>query len=103
MQLPRPIQETHATHLNPVGLALGFGIASVVLIVLFGVITSSMWGMMGTSGSGWMMGGRPGFGGGSMIQGYGSFAFFVIWGSIGVAIAGGVAALVYNAFMKRQA
>ena len=62
------------THLNSLALAVGFGVAGVVEILLFGSVMGAMWGMMGGTGGawihgsaggeissgGWMMGGGPG-------------------------------------------
>lgn len=101
--------------LNPLALALGFGVAGLVGIALFGAAMSSMWGMSGTGGwmhsavgggvvsGGWTMG-SPGNNGASMMGGgWGFFAYALFWGFFGAAIAGGVTASVYNTFIRRSA
>ncbi|GAC1430515.1 MAG: hypothetical protein NVSMB5_24780 [Candidatus Velthaea sp.] len=89
--------------LQPLALAVAFGIAGIVEILFFGTVMGSMWGMMGgTSGSTWMMGGH-GYGGVSMGGGLGYFVSALIWGFFGGAIAGSVAAWVYNAVNLRSA
>jgi len=96
---------SHVTHMHPIALALGFGIAGLVVVLLFEVGIGSTWSMMGGTGGGWMHGatGGPGFGGGSMMGGaYGFFFFVLIWGFIVAAIAGGITAWVYNAAMRRN-
>jgi len=75
---------SHSTmRLNPVALAIAFGVAGVVEVILFGVVMGAMWGMMGggamhgSVGSGpgncrgWMTGGGigPGYGGRGMMCG----------------------------------
>ncbi len=90
--------------LNPLALAVGFGVSGVVLIFLFGTVMGSHWGMMG--GGGWMMhgypGGGPDYGGGSpMGSGVGFFVYALVAGFLSGAIAGGVAAWVYNAVVAR--
>ncbi len=117
IQQPSAPATTHAvTRLNPLALAAGFGVAGVVLIVLFGTVMGSLWGMMGGSGmmgggGGWMhgaagggaAGGGPGYGGGSpMGGGVGFFVYALLAGFLGGAIAGGVAAWVYNAVTARK-
>ena len=77
---------THAlsgTYLNPLALASGFGVAGVVEIFLFGTAMGAMGAMSG------MMGGGVGF-----------FVYALIWGFVGSAVAGGIAALVYNAVIE---
>lgn len=105
------------TRLNPLALAFGFGVAGVVEILLFGAVMGAMSGMMGGNGGGWMHGsgsggmmgggwmmGGPGYGGGSTIGGgIGFFVYALIWGFVGSAVAGGIAALVYNAVIARDA
>lgn len=91
--------------LNPLALAVGFGVAGAVLILLSGALMGSHWGMMG--GGGWMMhgypGGGPDYGGGSpMGSGVGFFVYALVAGFLSGAIAGGVAAWVYNAVVARK-
>lgn len=94
-----------ATPLNPLALAVGFGFAAMVLILLFGTVMGSMWGMMGGTGAGgWMMGGGHGYGGSSMMgAGIGFLLYALAWGFFGGAVAGVTAAFAYNAVIRRNA
>ena len=94
--------------LNPLALALGFGVAGVVEMLLVGTVMGSMWGMMGgtagvhaTSGgfgsNGWMMGGA-----GMMGNSFGLLTYGLFSGFVGGAIMGGVAAWIYNAVIARD-
>ncbi len=93
-QLSTTTPTLSVTRLNPFALAFGFGVAGVVEILLFGTVMGAMWGMMGGTGGGWTHG--------SVSGGVGS-VYALIWGFFGSAIAGGVAALVYNAVIARNA
>lgn len=64
-------------------MAFGFGVAGVVEILLFGTVMAAMSGMMGGS--------------------VGFFVYALIWGFFGSALAGGIAALVYNTVNSRSA
>ncbi len=91
--------------LNPGALALAFGVTGVLLSVLFGAIMGATWGMMG-GGSGWMHGsvaGGPGYGGSMMGGGLGFFAYALVCGFLGGALAGGVSASIYNYVIGRNA
>lgn len=86
------------TRLNPLALAAGFGVAGVVLVLVFGAVMGILWGMMD---------GRGMMGGGGMMPGSSSgapglFAYALLSGLLGGAIAGGVTAWVYNAVMVRR-
>lgn len=103
-QLPLSAQPLSVTRLNPLAFAIGFGVAGVVEILLFGTVMGAMSGMMGGSGGGWMHVSGSGFGGSSMMGGgVGFFVYALIWGFFGSAIAGGVAASIYNAVISRNA
>ena len=89
--------------LNPAALALGFGVAGALVIILFGGVMSATWGMMG---GGWMhgsAGGGPGYGGSMMGGGLGFFGYALVCGLLGGALAGGVSASVYNYITGRSA
>ncbi len=90
------------TRLNPAALALAFGVAGVVVAILFGAFIRATWGMMGGGGSGgWMhgsAGGGPGYGGSMMGGGLGFSVYALVCGFLGGAIAGAVSAWVYNAY-----
>lgn len=107
--MQRLSSSTHSlsgTRLNPLALALGFGVAGVVEIFLFGTVMGAMSGMMGGNSGGWMHGSGGGgmMGAGWMMGGgVGFFAYALIWGFVGSAVAGGIAALVYNAVIERNA
>ncbi|MEO7004791.1 MAG: hypothetical protein ABI064_05065 [Acidobacteriaceae bacterium] len=98
------------TRLNPLALAVGFGVAGVVLILVFGIVMGSLWGVMGgggmMGGGGWMHGsssGSPGYGGGSpMGGGVGFLVSALLSGFLGGFIAGGTTAWVYNAVIARK-
>jgi hypothetical protein len=93
-------QNRDIMRLHPLALAMGFGAAAVLGIVLFGTAIGA--GMMGGAGGGWMMRGS-GYGGGSMMgSGLGLFAYALIWGGIGGAILGGVTASIYNGVVGRN-
>jgi hypothetical protein len=99
-RLSTSVPSLGATRLNPIALAVGFGVAGVVEIVLFGAVMGAMSGMMGGNGGGWMHGSA---GGGMMAGSGGFFAYALIWGFVGSSDAGGIAALVYNAVIERNA
>jgi|SRR5665213_3811008 len=92
--------------LNPIALAIAFGVAGVVEVILFGMVMGAMWGVMGggsAMGGGWMHGGGPVYGQGSMMSGgLGFFLYAVICGFIGGAVAGWVSAWVYNNVVARN-
>lgn len=77
--------------LNPLALALGFGIAGVVEMLLVGTVMGSMWGMMG------------GYGGSTMRNGFGLLTYGLFSGFVGGAVMGGIAAWIYNAVIARDA
>ena len=88
--------------LNPAALALAFGVAGAVVLVLIGSLMEATWGMMGGAG-GWMHGsavGGHGYGGSMMGGGLGFFGYGVVCGFLGGAVAGGVSASVYNSIMR---
>jgi hypothetical protein len=93
--------------LNPVALAIAFGVAGVVVVILFGAVMGAMWGMigsgsmMGTGGMHGTVGGGPGYGS-MMGSGPGFFVYAVICGFLGGAIAGLVSAWVYNSALARN-
>ena len=86
--------------LNPAALALAFGVAGAVVVILFGGVMSATWGMMGGgAGSAWMhgsVGASSGYGGSMMGGGLGFLGYALVCGFLGGAIAGGVSASVYN-------
>jgi hypothetical protein len=97
--------------LNPIALAIAFGVAGVVGVILFGMVMGAMWGVMGggsAMGGGWMHGGWMHDGGsvygqGSMMSdGLGFFLYAVICGFVGGAVAGWVSAWVYNNVVARN-
>ena len=107
MQQPTTPDTTTVRRLNPLALAVGFGVAGLLSMILFGTVMGAMWGMMGGAGQGsgygatpWM---RGGYGGSMMSGGPGSFFFALIWGFFGSAIAGAVIAWGYNAVAARNA
>jgi len=109
-QQPTATPSRTMMRLNPGALAIAFGVAGVVEVILFGVVMGAMWGMMGSSsmmGGGGMhgsVGGGPSYGGGSMMgAGLGFFVYALFWGFLGGAIAGGVSAWVYNNLIARNA
>ena len=93
--------------LNPAALAIAFGVAGVLVSVLFGGVMGATWGMMGggTAG-GWMhgsVGGGPGYGSSMMGGGLGFMGYALVFGFLGGALAGGVSASVYNYVAGRNA
>ena len=93
------------TRLNPSALALAFGVAGLVVALVFAAAMGGVWGMMG-SNAGWMHGSAgngPAYGG-SMMGGGPVFIFSVlVCGFVGGALAGGVSAVVYNNLVGRSA
>ena len=92
--------------LNPGALALAFGVAGALVIILFGGVMSATSGMMGGAGGGWMhgsSGGGPGYGGSMMGGGLGFLGYALVCGFLGGALAGGVSAFVYNSITGRNA
>ena len=92
--------------LNPVALAVAFGVAGTVVIMLFGSVMGATWGMMGGAGGGWMhgsAGGGSGYGGSMMGGGFGFMGFAIVCGFLGGALAGAVSAWVYNSVVVRSA
>jgi len=93
--------------LDPAALAVAFGVAGAVVIVLFGGVMSATWGMMGGgTGGGWMhgsAGGGPAYGSSMMGGGLGFLGYALVCGFLGGAIAGGVSAWIYNSIMSRAA
>lgn len=95
----------YMTRLNPTALALAFGIAGLVVAIVFAAVMGGMWGMMG-SNAGWMhgsVGTGPAFGGSMMGGGPGFIFSALICGFLGGALAGGVSAAVYNNVVRRSA
>ena len=97
------------TALNPTALAIAFGVAGLVVAIVFASVTGGMWGMMGGNG-GWMNGGwmhGPGgvgtYGGPMMGGGLGIVSWMLLCGFLGGALAGGVSAVVYNTIAGRNA
>ena len=93
------------TRLNPWALALAFGVAGLVVAIVFAAAMGGTWGMMSSS-AGWMHG-SAGTGpvyGGSMLGGGPGFVFLALaCGFLGGALAGGVSAAVYNNIVGRSA
>lgn len=99
--------QSAVARLNPVALAVAFGSASIVVILLFGGAMGAMGGGMGGGWGGWMHGSSgagPGVGGGGgrmmggAALGYGVAA--LVWGFLVGAVAGGTTAWVYNAIAR---
>jgi len=90
--------------LNPAALALAFGVAGAVVVILFGGLMSATWGMMGGgTGGGWMHGSAGvGYGGSMMGGGLGFLGYALVCGFLGGALAGGVSAFVYNSVTARN-
>ena len=92
------------TRLNPLALALAFGVAGLVVAIVFSAVMGGMWGTMG-SNAGWMHGSEgtgPAYGG-SMLGGGPGFVSAILCGFLGGALAGGVSAAVYNNIVGRSA
>jgi hypothetical protein len=98
-----------ATRLSPGALAVAFGVATAVVILLFGGTMGAMGSMMGGGPGGWggwmhgSVGGGPGVGGGWMMGG-GGLGFGIaglVWGFLSGAVAGAITAWVYNAMVRR--
>jgi len=93
------------TRLNPWALTLAFGVAGLLVAIVFGALMGGAWGMMGGN-AGWMHGSAgagPAYGG-SMMGGAPGFVFSaLICGFLGGALAGGVSAAVYNNVVGRGA
>ena len=95
---------TFVTRLNPLALALAFGVAGFVVAIVFAAVMGGTWGMMG-SNTGWMHG-SAGVGspyGGSMMGGPGFIFAALGCGFLGGAVAGAVSAAVYNNVVGRSA
>lgn len=95
----------YMTRLNPTALALAFGIAGLVVAIVFATVMGGMWGMMG-SNAGWMHGSvgiGPAYGGSMMGGGTGFIFSALVCGFLGGALAGGVSAAVYNNVVGRSA
>ncbi len=91
--------------LNPMALALAFGVAGFAVAIVFGAVMGGMWGM-GASGAGWMhgsVGGGPAYGGTMMGGGAGFLFLALVCGLLGGALAGGVSASVYNYVVRQNA
>jgi hypothetical protein len=86
-------------------LTLAFGVAGLVVAIVFAAVMGGMWGMMGGNG-GWMhgsVGTGPAYGG-SMMGGGAAFIFSaMVFGFLGGALAGSVSAAVYNNIVGRSA
>ena len=91
------------TRLNPLALALAFGVAGLVVAIVFSAVMGGMWGMMG-SNTGWMhsVGTGPAYGG-AMMGGGGFIFSALVCGLLGGALAGAVSAVVYNIIAGRSA
>jgi hypothetical protein len=95
-----------ATRLSPGALSVAFGVATAVVILLFGGAMGTTGGMMGGGWGGLMhgsVGGGPGVSGGWMM-GSGGLGFGIaalVWGFLSGAVAGGITAWVYNAMVRR--
>ena len=92
--------------LNPAALALAFGVAGAVVVILFGGVMSAASGMMGGGPTGgWMhgsSGGGFGYAGSMMGGGLGFFGYALVCGFLGGALAGSVSATVYNYVSARN-
>lgn len=77
--------------LHPLGLAVGFGAAALIAMILF--FAPMGFSLSGMHGYGMMtMMGRPG-----SMMGWGAGVFVVFWTVVVSAVAGAVVASVYNA------
>ena len=93
------------TRLNPLALALAFGVAGLVVAVVFAALMGGTWGVMG-SNAGWMhgsVGSGPAYGWSMMGGGPGLIFAALVCGFLGGALAGGVSAAVYNNVVGRSA
>ncbi|HEV2740846.1 MAG TPA: hypothetical protein VGU66_19980 [Candidatus Elarobacter sp.] len=93
------INSERLPQLNPTALALAFGVAGLVIVILFAAVMGGMSGMTHGGGAGWMHGSAgigPGYGGAMMAGGLGFFVSALVCGFLGGALAGGVSAAVYN-------
>jgi hypothetical protein len=99
------INSDRLSQLNPTALALAFGVAGAVIVILLAAVMGGMSGMMHGGGAGWMhgsVGSGPGYGGPMMAGGLGFFASALVCGFLGGALAGGVSAAVYNNVVGRN-